>query len=157
MKFLLKFFKWFAIILASIIVLMYIFDVDYLLRAVRTIYFKGYTTAFLEDYKEFPNTVLFKNVSFNVEKNDKIAFVSRDPRAMTAFFEILNCHDSKFFGKFNWGVTITTAYLPLDNSEFFNNVTTHPQRSITFITFCISALEFEFDVKSCTKHSFTPN
>jgi len=66
-------------------------------------------------------TVLFKNVSFNVEKNDKIAFVSRDPRAMTAFFEILNCHDSKFFGKFNWGVTITTAYLPLDNSEFFNN------------------------------------
>jgi hypothetical protein len=52
MKFLLKFFKWFAIILASIIIVMYIFDVDYLLRAVKTIYFKGYTTAFLEDYKE---------------------------------------------------------------------------------------------------------
>ena len=60
MKFLLKFFKWFAIVLASIIILMYIFDVDYLLRAVRTIYFKGYTTAFLEDYKEFPNREIKK-------------------------------------------------------------------------------------------------
>ena len=63
MKFLLKFFKWFAIILASIIVLMYIFDVDYLLRAVRTIYFKGYTTAFLEDYKEFPNREIKKGTA----------------------------------------------------------------------------------------------
>lgn len=63
MKFLLKFFKWFAIILASIIILMYIFDVDYLLRAVRTIYFKGYTTAFLEDYKEFPNREIKKGVA----------------------------------------------------------------------------------------------
>ena len=55
MKFLKKFFKWFAIVLVSIIVLMYIFDVDYLLRAVRTIYFRGYTTAFLEDYTHLPN------------------------------------------------------------------------------------------------------
>jgi CubicO group peptidase (beta-lactamase class C family) len=63
MKFLLKFFKWFAIILASIIIVMYIFDVDYLLRAVRTIYFKGYTTAFLEDYKEFPNRTIHKGTA----------------------------------------------------------------------------------------------
>ena len=63
MKFLLKIFKWFAIVLASIIILMYIFDVDYLLRAVRTIYFKGYTTAFLEDYKEFPNREIKKGVA----------------------------------------------------------------------------------------------
>jgi CubicO group peptidase (beta-lactamase class C family) len=63
MKFLLKFFKWFAIVLASIIIVMYIFDVDYLLRAVRTIYFKGYTTAFLEDYKEFPNREIKKGIA----------------------------------------------------------------------------------------------
>ena len=66
-------------------------------------------------------TVLFKNVSFNVEKGDKVAFVSRDPRAMTAFFEIINGHDKQYEGKYNWGVTITTAYLPLDNTQFFNN------------------------------------
>lgn len=63
MKFLKSFFKWFAIVLASIIVLMYIFDVDYLLRAVRTIYFKGYTTAFLEDYKDFPNREIKKGTA----------------------------------------------------------------------------------------------
>jgi len=65
-------------------------------------------------------TVLFKDVNFNVEKNDKIVFLSRDPRAMTAFFEIINGHDKKHEGTYNWGVTITHAYLPLDNSEFFN-------------------------------------
>jgi len=65
-------------------------------------------------------TVLFKDVNFNVEKNDKIIFLSRDPRAMTAFFEIIYEHDKAHKGTFNWGVTITNAYLPLDNSEFFN-------------------------------------
>jgi len=65
-------------------------------------------------------TVLFKDVNFNVEKNDKIVFLSRDPRAMTAFFEIINDHDKNHDGTYNWGVTITHAYLPLDNSEFFN-------------------------------------
>ena len=65
-------------------------------------------------------TVLFKDVNFNVEKNDKIIFLSRDPRAMTAFFEIINGHDKEHEGTYNWGITITHAYLPLDNSEFFN-------------------------------------
>ena len=65
-------------------------------------------------------TVLFKDVNFNVEKNDKIVFLSRDPRAMTAFFEIINGHDASHQGTYNWGITITHAYLPLDNSEFFN-------------------------------------
>lgn len=65
-------------------------------------------------------TVLFRDVNFNVEKNDKIVFVSKDPRAMTAFFEIINGHDNNHLGTYNWGVTITHAYLPLDNSEFFN-------------------------------------
>lgn len=63
MKFLKKTFKWLVIVLISLIVLMYIFDIDYLLRAVRTIYFKGYTTAFLEDYKEFPNRKIEKGVA----------------------------------------------------------------------------------------------
>ena len=58
MKFLIKFFKWFAITLISIIILMYLFNVDYLLRAVKKVYFKGHTTAFLEDYKEFPNRAI---------------------------------------------------------------------------------------------------
>ena len=65
-------------------------------------------------------TVLFRDVNFNVEKDDKIVFVSRDLRAMTAFFEIINGHDKNHEGTYNWGVTITHAYLPLDNSEFFN-------------------------------------
>ena len=63
MKFLKNFFKWFAIVLATIIILMYIFDVDYLLRAVRTIYFHGYTTAYLDDYTHFPNREIKKGVA----------------------------------------------------------------------------------------------
>jgi len=65
-------------------------------------------------------TVLFRDVNFNVEKDDKIIFLSRDPRAMTAFFEIIYGHDKVHEGAFNWGITITNAYLPMDNSEFFN-------------------------------------
>ena len=64
--------------------------------------------------------VLFSDVNFNVEKGDKIVFLSRDPRAMTAFFEIINGNRQPQGGKFAWGVTITTAYLPLDNTEFFD-------------------------------------
>lgn len=66
-------------------------------------------------------TVLFRNVNFNVEKDDKIIFLSRDPRAMTALFEIINGNMQPDSGSFEWGVTITTAYLPLDNTEFFNS------------------------------------
>ena len=65
-------------------------------------------------------TVLFRDVNFNVEKGDKIVFLSHDPRAMTALFEIINENMKPDAGTFNWGVTITTAYLPLDNTEFFN-------------------------------------
>ncbi len=64
--------------------------------------------------------VLFNDVNFNVEKGDKIVFLSRNPRAMTAFFEIINGNMKPDVGTFNWGVTITTAYLPLDNTDFFN-------------------------------------
>lgn len=65
--------------------------------------------------------VLFDDVNFNVEKGDKIVFLSRDPRAMTALFEIINGHRKAQAGHFNWGVTITTAYLPLDNTDYFNS------------------------------------
>ncbi|WP_455972828.1 ABC-F family ATP-binding cassette domain-containing protein [Bacteroides congonensis] len=64
--------------------------------------------------------VLFNDVNLNVEKGDKIVFLSRNPRAMTAFFEIINGNMKPDAGTFNWGVTITTAYLPLDNTDFFN-------------------------------------
>ncbi len=64
--------------------------------------------------------VLFNDVNFNVEKGDKVVFLSRNPRAMTAFFEIINGNIKPDAGTFNWGVTITTAYLPLDNTDFFN-------------------------------------
>ena len=64
--------------------------------------------------------VLFKDVNFQIEKGDKVAFLSRDPRAMTALFEIINGNRKADEGSFDWGQTITTAYLPLDNSEFFN-------------------------------------
>ncbi len=62
--------------------------------------------------------VLFNDVNFNVEKGDKIVFLSKNPRAMTAFFEIINGKMKQDAGHFNWGVTITTAYLPLDNTEY---------------------------------------
>ena len=64
--------------------------------------------------------VLFNDVNFNVEKGDKVVFLSRNPRAMTAFFEIINGNMKPDTGTFNWGVTITTAYLPVDNTDFFN-------------------------------------
>ena len=66
-------------------------------------------------------TILFQNVSFNEEKGDKIVFLSHDPRAMTALFEILNGNREPEEGKFSWGITITTAYLPLDNNPFFQS------------------------------------
>ncbi len=64
-------------------------------------------------------TVLFDNVSFNIEKGEKVVFLSHDPRAMTALFEIINGNREAQGGSYNWGVTITTAYLPVDNTEFF--------------------------------------
>ncbi len=65
--------------------------------------------------------VLFNDVNFNVEKGDKIVFLSRDPRAMTALFEIINGNRKPQAGHYSWGVTITTAYLPLDNTDYFNS------------------------------------
>ena len=65
-------------------------------------------------------TVLFNDVNFTVEKGDKIVFLSHNPRAMTALFEIINGNRKAQAGHYSWGVTITTAYLPLDNTAFFD-------------------------------------
>ena len=59
-------------------------------------------------------------MNFSIEKDDKVAFISHDPRAMTALFEIINGEAKADAGTYEWGQTITTAYLPLDNSSFFN-------------------------------------
>lgn len=72
-------------------------------------------TAYADD-----DTLLFKDVNFNVEKDDKIVFIGRDPRAMTALFQIINGEQKPTEGTYEWGQTITEAYLPLDNTEFFN-------------------------------------
>ena len=66
-------------------------------------------------------TVLFDDVNFNIEKGQKVVFLSHNPKAMTALFEIINGNRQADAGTYKWGVTITTAYLPLDNTEFFNS------------------------------------
>ena len=66
-------------------------------------------------------TVLFDNVSFNIEKGQKTVFLSHNPKAMTALFEIINGNREADAGTYKWGITITTAYLPLDNTEFFQS------------------------------------
>ena len=77
----------------------------------------------VEDLKavDADGTVLFDNVSFNIEKGQKVVFLSHNPKAMTALFEIINGNRPADAGTYKWGVTITTAYLPLDNTEFFDS------------------------------------
>lgn len=65
--------------------------------------------------------VLFKEVTFNLSKTDKVILYSKDSRATTAFYEILNENKKPDSGKFQWGVTTTQSYLPLDNSKYFEN------------------------------------
>jgi ABC transporter, ATP-binding protein len=66
-------------------------------------------------------TVLFDDIHFNIEKGQKVVFLSHNPKAMTALFEIINGNREAAAGTYKWGVTITTAYLPLDNTEFFKS------------------------------------
>lgn len=65
--------------------------------------------------------VLFKDLTFTIEKDEKVAFLSRDTRVMTALFEIINGNQKQDAGEYEWGVTVTTGYLPLDNTKFFQN------------------------------------
>jgi len=69
--------------------------------------------------KTIEGRVLFDKISFSIHKGEKIAFLSKDPLAITNFFEIINGNEKANSGKFEWGTTITKAYLPLENSEFF--------------------------------------
>jgi ATPase subunit of ABC transporter with duplicated ATPase domains len=66
-------------------------------------------------------TILFDHVNFTIEKGQKTVFLSHTPKAMTALFEIINGNRQPNGGDYKWGVTITTAYLPLDNTEFFKS------------------------------------
>jgi len=66
-------------------------------------------------------TVLFDNINFTVEKGQKVVFLSHNPKAMTALFEIINGDRQPDAGSYKWGVTITPAYLPLDNTDFFKD------------------------------------
>ena len=77
----------------------------------------------VEDLKavDTDGTVLFDHVSFNIEKGQKVVFISHNPKAMTALFEIINGNRAPDGGTYKWGVTITTAYLPLDNTKFFES------------------------------------
>jgi ATPase subunit of ABC transporter with duplicated ATPase domains len=69
--------------------------------------------------KELHGKKLFSNVSFNVSKKDKIGFISKNPLALDAFYNIINGKEKADTGNYEWGITITSAYLPLDNNEFF--------------------------------------
>lgn len=77
----------------------------------------------VEDLKavDTDGTVLFDHVSFNIEKGQKVVFISHNPKAMTALFEIIIGNREPDGGTYKWGVTITTAYLPLDNTKFFES------------------------------------
>lgn len=69
--------------------------------------------------KDNDGKLLFSKLNFDVQKTDKIAFLSRDPLALTTFFEVLNNRTPADSGATEWGTTITNAYLPNDNTEFF--------------------------------------
>lgn len=68
---------------------------------------------------------LFTDISFSVNKGDKIAFLSRDHMALTTFFEVINGEVDADSGKLEWGTTVTKAYLPNDNAQFFEDKTLH--------------------------------
>jgi ATPase subunit of ABC transporter with duplicated ATPase domains len=71
--------------------------------------------------KSIDGRKLFDKVNFSINKGEKIAFLSRDPLAVTSFFDIINGNEKANGGKFEWGTTITKAYLPVENTEFFQN------------------------------------
>ena len=71
--------------------------------------------------KSIDGRKLFDKVTFSINKGEKIAFLSKDPLAVTNFFEVINGNEKADSGKFEWGTTITKAYLPVENTEFFQN------------------------------------
>jgi ATPase subunit of ABC transporter with duplicated ATPase domains len=73
--------------------------------------------------KSIDGKLLFSKLNFDLQRNQKIAFLSKDPLALTAFFEVINEQTKPDGGQYEWGTTITKAYLPNDNSQFFENNT----------------------------------
>jgi ATPase subunit of ABC transporter with duplicated ATPase domains len=71
--------------------------------------------------KTIEDKTIFSKVRFDIQKGDKIAFISRDPIALTTFFEVINGKMKADSGTYEWGTTVTTAYLPNDNSEYFTS------------------------------------
>ncbi|HCY97511.1 MAG: ABC-F family ATP-binding cassette domain-containing protein [Polaribacter sp.] len=71
--------------------------------------------------KEFEKEKLFDNVHINLNKGDKIAVISKNSRAISAFYDVITDNEKADTGKFSWGVTTTQSYLPLDNSTFFQD------------------------------------
>jgi ATPase subunit of ABC transporter with duplicated ATPase domains len=71
--------------------------------------------------KSLDGVVLFQNININLAKGDKVIVISKNSRAITAFYEIIANIDTNFEGSFSWGVTTTQAYLPVENSDFFIN------------------------------------
>ncbi|WOC40269.1 ABC-F family ATP-binding cassette domain-containing protein [Polaribacter sp. HL-MS24] len=71
--------------------------------------------------KKFEGEMLFSNVDINLNKGDKVAVISRNSRALTAFYESITDNSKPDAGTYSWGVTTTQSYLPLDNSSFFQN------------------------------------
>ncbi|QTE22941.1 ABC-F family ATP-binding cassette domain-containing protein [Polaribacter cellanae] len=71
--------------------------------------------------KTFEDETLFNDIHINLNKGDKVAVISRNSRAITAFYQIISGNEKADSGKFSWGVTTTQSYLPLDNSSFFQD------------------------------------
>ena len=71
--------------------------------------------------KDAEGELLFSNVDLNLNRGDKVAVISKNSKATTAFYQIIAGNEEPLEGKFNWGVTTTQSYLPSDNSEFFQN------------------------------------
>ena len=66
------------------------------------------------------NSIIFDKIDLNIAKGDKVVIFSKDSRATSAFYEIINSNENNYSGKYNWGITTSQSYLPIDNHEFFN-------------------------------------
>lgn len=104
MRFFKKFLLWFVIFFTALIILMYLFNVDYLIKAVRTIYLKGHTTAFLEDYKEFDNRILLKS------REPQPWAISKEYNSVKPTSALEKCHKQ----------TGTIAFLIIKNDSIWN-------------------------------------
>ena len=71
--------------------------------------------------KKFEGEYLFNDIHINLNKGDKVAIISKNSRAVTAFYQVINGKEEADAGKYSWGVTTTQSYLPLENAEYFQN------------------------------------